>query len=346
MRILIDITHPAYLHFFRFAIKKLESEGHSLCLTGRDKDILRDLAKEYGLNIKYFGGDPKGMLGKSILLARRKIWLAHVIREFRPDILVACAGPFIAVLGKILRIPTLVFYDTENDTFSNLFTYPFATRICIPDCYLDQNISRSVRYAGYHSLAYLHPNQFTPDPKIKEELGVQPNERYAIVRFVGWRAGHDIGIKGLSIEQKINAVQALSKFGKVFISEEGKLPEELEKFRFPLPHSKMHDAIAFATLVLGESSTMCSEAAVLGVPSVFIYPRIKRGYTKEQSEKWKIVHWYTVSEFREALVMAVEVIKENNSFSWKRRGQEIVDSSISLTEFIKKQILDYDLNTD
>ena len=352
MRVLIDITHPAYLHFFRHAIKRLQSEGHELCLTGRDKDILRPLAEEYeiganrevvssALRIIYFGRTPQNLLDMFSQWFMREIWLAGVIKKFKPDVIAACAGTFTALLGKLIRIPTIVFYDTENDVVSNWMTYPFATRICVPECYLDKNIPRNVRYAGYHSLAYLHPDQFTPDPKVLNELGLKPDESYAVVRFVGWKAGHDLGKKGLTTAQKISAVQELAEYGRVFISSEGELPEELVRFRFPLRYSRMHDAIAFASLVFGESSTMCSEAAVLGVPSVFIYPRVKRGYTQEQSEKWKIVFWYSPNEFGQALEKAAELMRADDAACRKAIGKQIVESSVNVADFICGQILDF-----
>ena len=83
MRILIDITHPAYLHFYRHVITKLSKAGHVLCITGRDKDILRNLALEYKIDMKFFGAFPESLLGKIALLLKRKIWLYHIISASR-----------------------------------------------------------------------------------------------------------------------------------------------------------------------------------------------------------------------------------------------------------------------
>ncbi|OGW81578.1 MAG: hypothetical protein A3G33_02055 [Omnitrophica bacterium RIFCSPLOWO2_12_FULL_44_17] len=340
MRILIDITHPAYLHFYRHVITKLSKAGHVLCITGRDKDILRNLALEYKIDMKFFGAFPESLLGKIALLLKRKIWLYHIVREFKPDVMTACAGPFIALLGKLMNVPTVVFYDTENDSLSNMLTYPFATRICVPDCYLSKPVEREVRYAGYHSLAYLHRDLFSADSKVREELGVRPDEKYSIVRFVKWGAGHDWGYHGLTAAQKRQVIQTLLKYGKVFVTDESGLVDGIRQYKFPLPYFRVHDAIAFASLVFGESSTMCSEAAVLGVPSVFVYPRIKRGYTKEQSEKWEIVHWYTLDELTKAVVCAEEILKAKDVIHWKGIGEKIQKESINGTNFICAQIVE------
>ena len=46
MKILIDLQHPAHLHVFRNAVERWRAEGHEVLITGRDKDILVQLAEE------------------------------------------------------------------------------------------------------------------------------------------------------------------------------------------------------------------------------------------------------------------------------------------------------------
>ena len=81
-----------------------------------------------------------------------------------------------------------------------------------------------------HELAYLHPNRFTPDKTVLGELGVGENDKYVLLRFVSWNATHDAGHKGMSYENKLKAVEAFSKYAKVFISSEKELPDELKKY--------------------------------------------------------------------------------------------------------------------
>ncbi len=44
-------------------------------------------------------------------------------------------GPSIAVAGKLMRVPAVVFYDTEFASQTNRFVYPLAHSVCTPDCY-------------------------------------------------------------------------------------------------------------------------------------------------------------------------------------------------------------------
>ena len=49
---------------------------------------------------------------------------------------------------------------------------------------------------------------------VTDELGVTKDEKYVIIRFVAWNASHDLGHKGISIENKINAVKEFSSMLK------------------------------------------------------------------------------------------------------------------------------------
>lgn len=339
MRVLVDITHPAHLYFFSNAVKRLRARDDEILLVGRDKDCLADLARGTGADLRLYGGAPTGVLGLAKTLASRQWWLRGVARQFQPDVMAAIGGTFIGFVGWAMKIPTVVFSDTESALLSNSITFPFATRICTPQAFLLRNRAKQVRYRGYHQSAYLHPSVFQPDPTVLDELGLAPGVSYSIVRFVGWAAGHDLGRSGLQVADKLRLVELLAHEGRVFVSSEGELPAAIERYRFKLPVHRMHHALAFASLLVGESSTMSAEAAVLGVPSVFIYPRVELGVTREQAERWKIVHWYTADEIETALESARAILRAGDRERWRQIGQKIAEDSVDVTEFICQQIL-------
>jgi predicted glycosyltransferase len=333
MKILFDLQHPAHLHFFRNAIERLIEEGHTVKITGRDKDILVELARRYHMEVEFFGTARKGIINLSYELVYRQQRLYRIIREFRPDLMMAIAGTFISTLGWLLRIPVYVFYDTEHAAVSNLLAYPFAACVYVPRCYRKKLHVRHVRYDGYHELAYLHPSYFTPDPAILSEAGLSVGDTYTIVRFVGWGAAHDIGKKGFTDENKIKAIKEFECMGKVFISSEGNLPAELRPYRIPIGVEKIHHLMAFASLVFGESATMASEAAVLGVPAVFLDP-VGRGYTDEQERKYEIVFNFRTGQQLDAIKKGAELLGAANREYWKGIGQRIVRENEDVTKMI------------
>ena len=333
MKILFDITHPAHLHFFKNVINKLHDEGHEVILTGRDKDILINLAEIYGMDIIVFGKAKNGILNLFKELIYRKWKLFKIIRKFKPDVMMAIAGTYIGMLGWLTRTPAYVFYDTEHATLSNVMTYPFAKCVYVPQCYRKKIRWRHERYNGYHELAYLHPDYFTPDISVLNEISIKENETFTVVRFVGWGAHHDIGLKGFTLENKKKAIEVLSQFGKVFISCEGKLPAELEKYRLTLDVTKIHSLMAYASLVFGESATMCSEAAVLGVPSVYVDP-IGRGYTDEQEKNYGLVSNFTSENQNDAIKRGGNILENYDRQYWKQKGKQLICDKIDVTQMI------------
>jgi predicted glycosyltransferase len=339
MRILFDLQHPAHLHFFRPVIARLQIEGHLVCLTARDKDILVPLAANYGMDITVFGTARKGFfnLAKEWIYRQRR--LNTILREFKPDVLMAVAGTFISLLGKLHHIPSYIFYDTEHATLSNLLAYPFATCIYVPHCYRKKIRWKHVRYNGYHEIAYLHPNYFQPDEGVLGQVGLEPGELFTLVRLVGWGAGHDIGRSGLSMPNKIRALKELSAYGRVFISSEDPLPPELETYRLRLDVTKIHSLMARAALIFGESATMASEGAVLGVPGVYIDP-VGRGYTDEQEQQYGIVFHFTHQEQEQAIRKAVSILaayqknRGGEREKWQRIRTQILNDKIDVTHLI------------
>jgi predicted glycosyltransferase len=116
------------------------------------------------------------------------------------------AGTFAAPVGRLIRTPVIVFYDTENATMSNAIAFPCAQAVVTPSCYKKTIKGNHITYEGYHELAYLHPNYFSPDCSILKLLGVNEHEKYVIMRLVSWGAAHDVGHDGISLVNVIFAI--------------------------------------------------------------------------------------------------------------------------------------------
>ncbi len=335
MKFLFDLQHPAHLHVFRNVILRLQEDGHQVLITGRDKDILIQLADSYHIPVEVFGKAGKGVvnLGKELLYRQWK--LNGIIRKYKPDVMMAVAGTFISLLGWMRRIPTYVFYDTEHATVSNLLAYPFCKCIYVPRCYRKPIRWNHVRYNGYHELAYLHPNYFTPDESVLKEVGIQPGEIFTLLRFVNWGAGHDIGLSGLTAENKERAINEFGTYGRVLITSEAELPPDLEPFRLRLDVGRVHSLMAHAALIFGESATMASEGAVMGVPGVYIDP-VGRGYTDEQEKVYGIVFNFTHNQQEQAIDKGISILNGYQREKWRAIGKRIIEEKIDVTEMIYK----------
>jgi len=288
MKVLVEILHPAHVHFFRNAIRAWIERGDDVLVLSREKDCANDLLEAYGIPYESISSLPRTQVGLVVEMIRRDWLMARACARFKPDVLVGIMGVTIAQVGRLTGRPAIVFYDTENATITNRFVYPLASAVCTPECYQGKVRGHHVTYAGYHELAYLHPDRFSPDPDVVRKAGLTPGEDYFVLRLVSWQASHDVGEKGLSATFVRGLVNRLSAHGRVLISGEGELPDGLDAHRFQAGVTDMHHVLAFAKLLVGESATMASEAAVLGVPALFISDT-GRGYTDEEEHRYGLV---------------------------------------------------------
>ncbi len=333
MRVLIDILHPAHVHFFRNFCAEMEGRGHQVCITARDKDRSVELLQAFGLPYQQISQQMSGA-GLAVEMAQRTPRLMRIMRTFQPDAMTGIMGPSIALAGalRLRRVPAVVFYDTEFAVQTNRVVYPLAYSVCTPDCYQGRVPGRHLQYAGYHELAYLHPNRFQPDPAALDAFGVSPDEPYSIVRFVSWQAVHDRRERGLSVKQKRHLVEVLQRRGRVLISSEAPLTDDLAGLAVRGPVEQIHHLIAHARMVVGESATMSSEAAVLGVPAVFI-ATTGRGYTDDQERRYGLVRHFTEDQYDMALT-AIEEILDAPAPVWQAARRRLLDEKIDVTAWM------------
>ncbi|HXS16076.1 MAG TPA: DUF354 domain-containing protein [Polyangiaceae bacterium] len=334
MRVLVEILHPAHVHFFKNAISHWQARGDEVLVLSREKDVANALLDATGIAYRSISqlGKKKFSLVGEMLVRDVRMWSAA--RSFRPDVLVGIMGVTIVQVGKLIGKPAIVFYDTENATITNRFVYPLAHSVCTPECYAAPVNGRHVTYPSYHELAYLHPRRFTPDPEIVRQGGIDPHQPYFILRFVSWQASHDVGERGFDLSSKLRLVALLERHGRVLISSEHALPKELERYRFSAPVQHIHHFIAHARMLMGESATMASEAAVLGVPAFYIADT-GRGYTDELESKYGLVFNFKLDAFERAITRVEELLGDPHlSATFAARRQKMLSERTDATSWV------------
>jgi uncharacterized protein len=309
-------------------------------MTLREKECARDLLDQYALPYQVLSRQRRGLgLGLEFIERGSRLW--HVVAQFRPHFLAGVMGPSIATIGRLRRLLArdrtriVVFYDTEIATLTNSFVYPLADYVITPDCYSAPVRGNHLTYPGYHELAYLHPDRFTPDREVVKALGIDTDSAYFIVRFVSYEASHDLTAEGLPLAKKLELTRMLVRHGRVLVSSERSLPKELQPYRLAVPASQIHHVLAFARLLVGESATMASESAVLGVPAVYISP-LGRGYTDDQERRYGLVHNYTDGRFRSDWVEGVRKLLEHDLLAARARAarERLLSEKIDVTAWM------------
>ena len=87
MKILIDINHPAHVHYFRNFIKVMESKGHQFCVINRDSKMINQLLDIYGIEhtIRNKRPEKKGTIASLMNLLRMILWCIRKSFVFHPD---------------------------------------------------------------------------------------------------------------------------------------------------------------------------------------------------------------------------------------------------------------------
>jgi predicted glycosyltransferase len=335
MRILVEITHPAHVHFFRNAINIWKNHGHEVAVTAREKDVIIELLKNYNIPYKVLSKAGKGLLSLAGEMCLRDMRLLRLCRDFRPDILTGVFGVYAAHAGFLTGIPVVVWDDTEHEKISHMLTYRFVNAVYSPDCYGKRFGNKHHFYPGCHELAYLHPKRFAPDADTVRQVGINPDEKYCIIRFVGWQAHHDVGQRGFVEEQKLSFIKEIAKYARPYISSESPLPEELEPYRLNVPVHLIHHIMAFASLCVGEGATMASESAILGVPAVYVNT-LRTGYI-DMHERYGLLKQTTNTN--EALKLCLEFLTGQNVKERCRIAQQkLLNEKIDVTAYVVETI--------
>ena len=330
LKIIVDVNHPADVHFFKHFIREMELRGHKVLVTASEKEVSYKLLDAYGLSYTKLGSYGEGPIRKFFNLFGLDWKMLRIAHSFQPDVFVGHCSVRAAHASAIMGIPYVATDDTEHAKVGQALYLPFADYVLTPDCYQKNLGDRGIPFAGYMELLYLHPDRFQPDPKVLDEIGLKMGDPFTIVRFVSWDAAHDLGQKG--VEDKIGMVKLLEKICPVYISSESTLPRELEKNRLDVSPEKMHDLLYYASLYVGEGATTASEAAVLGTPAIYVNT-LRVGYLTELDEKYGLVFHAKTNE--EALDIARKILTDPESnVSFEMRRFELLRDKMDATFFL------------
>jgi predicted glycosyltransferase len=331
MKILIDIGHPAHVHYFKNFIRLMTFKGHQIHVTARNKEVTFDLLRMYNFPYTSRGKGGKGIFGKILYIILADLKLIQIGLRFKPDVLLSFASTYAAHAAFVLNKPHITFDDTEHSKLEIFMYRPFTKVILNPQCFRTDLGKKQIRFRGFIELCYLHPNYFKPDNTILNQLGLKKEDKFILFRFVSWSASHDLGEKGFSFENKISLVKTLSKNAKVFISSENNLPKELEPYLLTLSPEKLHDILFHASLYIGEGATTASECAMLGTPAIYVNP-LSTG-TLEEQERLGLLHSFRNPQG--ALEKALEILNTPEiKAKYRNHRDYMLKQTIDVTAFM------------
>jgi len=305
--------------------------------TVKDIPVALRLLDQYSFSYHMFPKKSDNIFGKAYKQLQYNIRLLRICRREKIDIAIGTSVS-VAHISKISRVKSVVFDDDDDEVqpLVTKFVNPFADVLLSPDALKGKRKRKdTIYYPGYHELAYLHPKRFNPDPEVLKSVRLTPEDIYFIMRFNVFKAHHDIGISGLSLAQKLELINLLKPYGKILITTEREIEPELQEYQLKISPEKIHSLMAYATLFLGDSQTMTSEAAVLGVPSLRCNSFVGRiSYLEEEEQRYGLTFGFLPTQFNLLLNKLKELlVTENLKKEWQKRRQRMLSEKIDVTAF-------------
>jgi len=355
MKIIIDINHPAHVHYFRNFIKIMEGKGHEFVVINRDSKMINLLLDHYGIKHITRGKRPekKGTLRSMWYLLQMTGRCIKESLKFHPDMYLGFGSNACAFASSFFRKPCILLEDTEHNALGYRLYLPFCSAVLTP-FYFKVNLSnyfggngKQRYFNGYIEQLFLHSKQYQKSDTILSELGLEAG-KYVLVRYIAYDAHHDLNVKHLSEEVKKNIIKEIEKHYKVVLSLEKPSNDPFyQPYLYRYAPEKIHDIEANAKFMVTEGATMASESFLHGVPYLYLNP-LKCGNIDYQCEQYPYRSAQSTDEQE-----AIQVVKKFIALSIDNEDErkKIEDVTINPTDFLvwfvenypesKKQEFDY-----
>jgi len=331
VNILFDLGHPAHVHLFKNYIYYLIKQGHNLTVISRAKDVTNELLDHYKIKYHCLSAPKKSLPGKlfELLVRDLKIFKLHREKHFS---LAFGTSISIAHLSALSSVQSFRFSDNDDDfiPMDTFISFPFVTKIISPDCLkYTRWKEKRLLHNSYHELAYLHPDNFSPDKEVLKKYDLV-EKKYIIARFCAHEAHHDINLRGIS--------QSLWKKIRQSIEAEGyKIIESIENSSSTqIAPYDIHDVLAFSKMIISDSGTMSSEAAALGVPAVCISNFLgKLSTIEEQRNRFQLIIGIQPQEHNKIIDKIEFMIKQDDlNDIWKKKRKKMLEQKVDLTKWM------------
>lgn len=271
MRLLVDLTHPCDISFFKAPIRRWLSDGNDVNLVYLDRGPLARLVPyEYpNLAARRVGRHSACRAG---LYLRTGLWreleLFSALRDQCIDAVVGFPGFQTALVAKALGIKSLGAYDDAEHRPNLRLAQLLCDVLVLPE-QLGISGGNVVSCRALKEWAYLAPKYFTPNTTVLSEHRLE-RKGYIFVREIEPRS-----LNYRPDSEKTPVVEALYRAGldreRVVLSLEDKRRRHLYP-RWQIleePVSDIHSLLYHAALVISTGDSMAREGAELGVPSIY-----------------------------------------------------------------------------
>ena len=320
---------------YKHAVRELSNTDHDVIILARDYGCTEALLEYYGMKYYVYGKCKTAKFSLVRELPNHFVNIFSEAREYNPDLIFGM-GAYSAFAGAVTRTPVVSICDSEPTSIDHAVSRPFTDVFLTPATFEKSLGKNHYRFQGFKETAYLHPEVYKMDSNVKDQLTIN-SEPYVILRFNAFGSHHDISHVGFSQKQKEDLINKLSQYATVFVSDESNKIDfsSVSGHEFNLHPALMHDALANASLLVADTQTMVTEAALLGTPAIRSNSFVggsDMGNFKDLEANGLI---YNLHDFEEVLERAIKVIREPKiEKRWKTRRNEYLADKVNLTDLI------------
>lgn len=343
MRIGIFTNTPAHVHLYRNAISELKENGHEIVVFARDDGCTLDLLEYYGINYYQYGGRDST---KRSLLFELPSQFRNIYRITKKEDLdlIFGMGVYSAFAGGVSGTPAISVADSEPMAWRHVATSPVVDAFLTPSSFTRNLGKKHYTFDGFKETAYLHPDVYTSTGTIREELGVG-DDPFVLVRFNAFNGHHDVGRRGFTPDQKRELIDRLSEYATVFVSDEADVLDFEESAARPYDAhpALMHEALSEAELLIADTQTMITEAALLGTPALrsnsFVGDEDMGNF--KALEEAGLVRNFT--EFEPVVSTAEEFLQRpDTKEEWAQKREQFLAGKCNLTALIVDIVEEFD----
>ncbi|MAJ43844.1 MAG: hypothetical protein CMF96_03740 [Candidatus Marinimicrobia bacterium] len=270
MRILFDISHPAHINFFKFAIEKLNSEDdHHIFVTCLRRGNLPSIVKRElkSIDVTYISrhrGSVISIIFEANILKFFK--LLFFVFSNKIDFGVSVGSFILGATLKLRNKPNIQFDDDPESSQNLFFEKITADEIHIPPI-LDET-KQFIIFNALKEWAYLSPKYFKPNIKIPASYGLVPYE-YLFIREVSSGSLNYMDQGSYTIA---SFSEKLNKDLTVILSLEDKSKRHLYPTEWIIleePVNDIHSLMYYSKILISSGDSMAREGSMLGCPSIY-----------------------------------------------------------------------------
>ncbi|MFC7080774.1 DUF354 domain-containing protein [Halorussus caseinilyticus] len=336
MNYLFFTNTPAHVHLYRNAIAELEARGHETLVLARDYGCTLDLLDYYDIPHVVYGELATSKYSLARQLPSHYVTILREARAYDPDKIFG-VGAYAAHAGAAIDAPVVLITDSENTHLDHAISRPFADAYLTPHTF-DKDLGEKHHvFRGFKECAYLHPDEYEPQSDVREELGVGPDEEFVVVRLNAFGSHHDVGQAGFTPEKRRRLVAELAEDATVFVSDEGEEMDfsETPAREFDLHPALLHDALAEASLLVADTQTMVTEAALLGTPAIRSNSFVGDGDMGNFAELEREGLIFNRREFDAVMETATDLLGRSGvAREWARKRETFLADKVNLTDLV------------